>query len=259
MNISKAGLQLAALFGPLIICVVGLQLIERFTQRRMTKYFGWKSNLWTGWIGAPVHEYSHAIVAKLFGHHVHKIVPFQPEKDTGRLGYVQISFNPKSWWQTTGHFFVCYAPILGGTIALFLLTLVFYPSAFHVANEVSENAAADSSLNRALRQIGQIVTLEHFATIRFWLFSYLVLCVGCHMTPSSVDYASTKQAHFRVLTFMLISLVIFLLVGGFPNVIYNLIAPAMMTLQANMMFATLLCLMVMTIVYIVTEMIKWLS
>lgn len=259
MNISKAGLQIAALLGPLIFGVVAIHLIERFTQRRMTKYFGWKSNLWTGWLGAPIHEYSHAVIARAFGHQVRKIVPFQPEQQSGRLGYVELSYNPKSWWQTTGHFFVCYAPLLGGTISLFLLTLIFYPEAITAADQVSADGAVQNPLNQALRQIGQIVTPENFATARFWLFSYFVLCIGCHMAPSSVDYVSSKRAHFQVLPFFLVLLTIFLLLGGLPQSLYQLITPAFMILQANLIFATLLCLMVMSILYIITEMVKWLS
>ena len=259
MNVSKAGLQLAALLGPLIFCVVAIHLIEQFTQRRMTKYFGWKSNLWTGWLGAPVHEYSHAVVARIFGHRVQKIVPFQPDKESGRLGYVQLAYDPKNWWQTTGHFFVCYAPLLGGTISLLLLTLIFYPQAFNAWDQVSANGEAQNQLKPALQQIGQIVTLENLATIRFWLFSYLVLCIGCHMAPSSVDYVSSKRAHWQVLPFALIGLAIFMLLGGLPSSLYQMITPTFMILQANLIFATLLCLMVMTILYIITEMVKWLS
>ncbi len=259
MNISKAGLQLATLLGPLVICIVALHFIERFTQRRMTQYFGWRSNLWTGWIGAPIHEYSHAVVAWIFGHRVHKIVPFKPEKESGRLGYVQISFDPKSWWQTTGHFFVCYAPLLGGTLFLFLLTVIFYPEAFTASDQLSANGFTENPLNQAMQQIGQIVTLENLATIRFWLFSYLVLCIGCHMAPSSVDYTSSKRAHWQMLLFALIALATFMLLGGLSPWLFQLITPAFMILQANLIFATLLCLMVMTILYIITEMIKWLS
>ena len=170
-NIYSGFAQLTVLFGPLILCVLVLQFIERQTQVRMNRHFGWRSNLWTGWIGAPVHEYSHAAVAWLFGHNIIQVVPFKPEKKSGRLGYVVINYNPKSLWQTVGHFFVCYAPLAGGTLAFFLLTLVFYPSALNHQFEVEPETLFNSSLTQAVHQLGSIVTLENMAHPKFWIYS----------------------------------------------------------------------------------------
>ncbi len=259
-GITNATWQLLVLFGPLLLCVVLLQLIESKTQKRMTSHFGWKSNLWTGWIGAPVHEYSHAIVAWMFGIHVEKIVPFQPEKSTGRLGYVMIrADDQKSTWKTIGHFFVCYAPLAGGTLALFLLTLILYPSAIHADFKVLPEELFRSSLTQATNQLGEIVTLQNMASPRFWIFSYLVLAIGCHLAPSSVDYKHSARSHRKMILVGLITIPLFIFVGGLPNFVLAAIAPIFVILQANFIFAVLLCLFVLTIVYVITELITWLS
>lgn len=258
-GITEAVWQLLVLFGPLILCVVALQIIENQTQKRMTRHFGWKSNLWTGWIGAPIHEYSHAVVAWLFGHQVKKIVPFEPEENTGRLGYVVIGYNPKSTWQTIGHFFVCYAPLAGGTLALFLLTFLFYPSAIHANFKVEPSELFGTSLDQAMNQLGSIVTLENMATFRFWIFSYLVLAIGCHLAPSSVDYRGSARGHRRMALVGLIVIPLYILIGGMPIFMLATVAPLFLILQANFIFAVFLCLVVLTIVYVITELITWLS
>ena len=254
-----AAWQLVILFAPIILSVFALQLIENQTQKRMTRFFGWKSNLWTGWIGAPVHEYSHAVVAKLFGLKVNKIVPFQPDPKTGRLGYAEIAYDKTSTWQSVGQFFVCYAPLLGGTLALLLVTFLFYPTALHTEFQVEPEQLFASSLTQATNQMSSIATLENFATIQFWIFSYLVLAISCHLAPSSVDYKASLRGHKSVMLVGGIGLLIFLLLGGLPDFVFSAIAPLFLILQANFIFAVLLCALVLGIVYIITELITWLS
>lgn len=251
--------QLVDLFGPILVCIVGLQFIEDRLQRRLTRYFGWKSNLITGWIGAPIHEYSHAIMAKLFGMEVREIVPFRPEPKTGRLGYVSIQHDPQSTWHALGQFFVCYAPLAGGTAAILVLTLLFYPQAVRAEFNVEPQTLVHTSLSQALDRIGMIMTLDHFASLRFWIFSYLILCIGSHLAPSSVDFSSSTRGHKIVGLILVAALVVFLAVGGLPAVVLSTIAPGFLILQANLLFSLLLCLSLYLIVYIITEMIKWLS
>ncbi|MEE2641171.1 MAG: hypothetical protein VX768_11140 [Planctomycetota bacterium] len=252
--------QLVILFGPLVLSVVLLQLIESKTQKRMTRHFGWKSNLWTGWLGTPIHEYSHALVAWLFGHQVVKVVPFQPDQKTGRLGYVVIRNNPNSTWQQIGQFFVCYAPLAGGTLALFFLTLVLYPSALNAELfDVEPVTLFNSSLSQAVNRLLTILNLENLATLKFWIYSYLVLAIGCHLAPSSVDYRESVRGHKSMLLAGLVILPIFLLIGGLPNPLLGAVAPLFLILQANFIFAVFLCTFAWILVYIVTELITWMS
>lgn len=258
-DLDKAFWQLVVLFAPLFLCVIALYWIQRLTQKRMSRFFGWRSNLWTGWIGAPVHEYSHAIVAWAFGHRVLKVVPFQPDQATGRLGYVEISYDRKSRWQSLGHALVCYAPLFGGTIMLLTLSAAFYGPTLSTAREVDASTLMSGSFRAALNQMGQIVTLENFATVKFWIFSYLVLSVGCHLSPSSVDVKSSFRSLPLVGLILGIFVLIFFALGGFPESLFQSIASLFLVLQAQFLFTTLLCSMAGLIVYIITELITWLS
>jgi hypothetical protein len=258
-GITQAFWQIITLFGPLIACVGLLQALELRIQKRMSRYFGWQSNLWTGWIGAPVHEYSHAIVAWIFGHQVDRIVPFQPEAKTGRLGYVIIRYNAKSTWQTMGHFFVCYAPLAGGTLAIFFVTLLFYPSSIQTQFQVEPAELFKTSLTQASQQLTSILTPENVGSIRFWAYSYLVLAIGCHLAPSSQDYQKSARGHRRMFWVGLIVFTLFLLTGGLPNALLSPVATGFLMLQANFIFAVFLCSLAGLTIYIITELMTWLS
>ena len=62
---------------------VGFALIihwlERITQRRLVERFGWHSVLWTGWLGTPIHELSHAFMCRVFQHRIDEIALFEPD------------------------------------------------------------------------------------------------------------------------------------------------------------------------------------
>ena len=178
--------------GPLVLFAVVIHWLERFTQRRLAERFGWKSVLWTGWLGTPVHELSHALMCHAFGHRVDEIVLFEPDPESGRLGYVRHSYKQKNWFEEMGNFFIGIAPLVGGCIAMVILLWLFYPTAVHAAIQ-SVNSDPDATMwsgtmSAVTGLLDEVVTLEHVATIRFWVFLYLILCVGSHMAPSASDY-----------------------------------------------------------------------
>lgn len=65
-------------------------------------------------IGTPIHELSHAGACLVFMHKITKIEMFSP-KANGQLGVVEHSYNPMSFYQRVGLFFVGMAPIIGGS------------------------------------------------------------------------------------------------------------------------------------------------
>ena len=70
-QISNALLSYATLaamvIGPFIAFAVVIHFLERMIQKRLAERFGWSSVMWTGWLGTPIHELSHAAMCKIFG------------------------------------------------------------------------------------------------------------------------------------------------------------------------------------------------
>jgi len=101
--------NLVVIIGCFAIVVTLLYL----AQKAWCYLFGYKAIYFTGWIGTPVHELSHALVAILFGFKIISISLFKPEPGTGVLGYVEYQYNNKSLLHNVGCFWVGVAPLLG--------------------------------------------------------------------------------------------------------------------------------------------------
>lgn len=194
---------LAILLTPFVGFAIIIHALERLTQTRLAERFGWHSVLWTGWLGTPIHELSHAFMCHLFRHKIIDMALFEPDRQSGRLGYVHHSFTPGNWYQELGNFFIGVAPLIGGSIVLTLLMWMCYPTALSAAMEVSRNAAEGVGPIEHMFQIIQACIQELFQSAnplsgRFWIFVYFVLCVGSHMAPSPSDYEGAMRASLIV-------------------------------------------------------------
>ncbi len=175
--------------------------------------------MWTGWLGTPIHELSHVLACLIFNHKVTEVALFQPDRKSGRLGYVQHSWSKGNWYQEFGNIFIGVAPLIGGSIALGALLWIFYPDAARAAVEAaresssSEGGSSTSAIGQVMGSVwaigGTILQWSHLFTAKFWVFVYLVLCVGSHMAPSGSDYqGATRGALMLGLLFGAVTLVL---------------------------------------------------
>ena len=213
--LAATGFQLLWVFGPLVLCGVVLHLVERTTTRMLTRSFGWRALLVTGWIGTPIHELSHAALCPLFRHRVRKIALFRPDPRAGVLGYVEHSYDPRSPWATIGNAFIGVAPLFGGALALYALTWALVPGApLEDLTRMRVVALADTNgiLERGLAslEIAGAVLLAvlqpaNLVTWQFWLFAYLVVCIGAHMAPSRQDLEGAAKGLLLMLGMLVVA------------------------------------------------------
>ena len=85
ISVTNALQLLLMLAIPLLVFAWIIHQIERLTQRRLAERFGWRSIMWTGWLGTPIHELSHAIMCLAFRHRIDEMALFEPDEDAGRL------------------------------------------------------------------------------------------------------------------------------------------------------------------------------
>ena len=196
--VTEALTMIAMFLAPFVVFALIIHWLEGVTQRQLASRFGWHSVLWTGWLGTPIHELSHVAMCVLFRHRVDEVALFEPDRGSGRLGYVRHSFRSGNWFEEIGNLFVGIAPLLGGSLALAVLLWLFYPSAAVAAIETTQAVAqsggiVDQTWRVATQFAGEILSLKNLGTVRFWIFLYLVLCVGSHMAPSSSDYQGASR------------------------------------------------------------------
>ncbi len=264
--LTDAGILLAVAAMPFVIFAVVVHLLERTIQMRLAGRFGWKSVLWTGWLGTPIHELSHALLCVVFKHRIKDIALFEPDKNSGRLGYVEHTFVKGNWFQELGNVFIGIAPLAGGSIALAVLLWMFYPDAARAAIESSRSdlaadgeaavgpgGAVDMLTGSIVAVCGGILQWTNLFTIRFWAFIYLVLCIGSHMAPSASDYRGASRGVFLLLSIVAAAVLLpAFFLSDIPLMISRLIA-AMAPLYALFGLTILLCCIATALVFLLTS------
>ncbi len=182
---------------PFVGFAVSIHFLERWIQKNLAERFGWKSVLWTGWLGTPIHELSHLLMCLVFRHRVDNVAFFEPDPSQGRLGYVRHSWRKGNWFEELGNAFIAVAPLIGGSLVLLLLLGLFYPET--ISEILNLQPAVGGNVISQVRRSVQVVFIhvlrpDNLLTYRFWVFLYLVLCVGSHMAPSWADYQGTRRS-----------------------------------------------------------------
>ena len=210
--------QLVVVFGLLFLLGAVVFLLQRWSQQYFSRALGWKGVVyWTGWLGVPIHELSHAIVGYLFRIEITEIKLFEPDPESGVLGYVRYKvprlferkpINKESWtdhlpdvyWtglpSVIGTFLMGIAPLFGGSLVLLLLLWLLAPDSapvFKQAEHFSHVTALSGpgeivgSFFGLLQAVYGAIFSAGFASWRPWLFLYLAIAVGGHLAPSRPD------------------------------------------------------------------------
>lgn len=240
---------------PLAIYAIVIHWLEQITLHRLAERFGWKSVLWTGWLGTPIHELSHAAMCVLFNHRIDKIALFEPDKRSGRLGYVRHSYRKNNWYEKIGNVFIGIAPLIGGSIALLLLLLFCYPAALKSVFDFSRTSQIDGNFQVLSMSFGifkEVFTLSNIATIRFWIFIYIVLCIGTHMAPSPSDYEGVFRGLLIFVAIVLVSLFLFVIVQSDIQKTIRWVSQLISPLLAILMLTVCLCSIATGMVYLLT-------
>ncbi len=250
---------LIAVLGPLVLFAWLIHTFEYLMERRLSSRFGWNSVMATGWLGTPVHELSHALMCVLFQHEIVEIKLFEPDKENRRLGYVLHSYQRGNWYQEIGNFFIGIAPLIGGTCVLLLLLMIFFPDVGRLALfSTSPDLPLWQQVWNSLQQLfSGILNVQNLATIRLWLFLYLVTCVACHMAPSMDDYQGALRG--GILLFVLLALASFVIAIFSPDTttLVSLATPLLVPVITVMITAIILCAVACCLVYLTTEIVDW--
>lgn len=180
----------------------------------------------TGYVGTPIHEYSHALMCLLFGHSVKKISVFAKSKRSKTLGYVEHTYYRKNLYQQMGNFFIGISPLLAGGGVILLLVRILTPRTFFAMTEQTGLIRAtfgqgfsEEALATLFGGIGSmprlIFSLENLADWRFWICMVLAFSVAIHMEVSRSDIVSGLRGLGVISLMLLVADVVLGLL--FPN------------------------------------------
>jgi hypothetical protein len=193
-------IQIGIFLVPGLILAFIMNYESGFVQRRalLTIGKGWYLGLF-GWLGTIVHELGHAIFCLIFRHKITAMKLFDPDPETGTLGYVEHSYNSTSFYQLAGNFFIGIGPILLGMAIIYLLSyLLLGLNPFKLTNNF--NIASSQNFSWAtLIQIFQILwtsstsllcevfSWHNLSTWQLYAFIYLAFAIGSSITLSPSD------------------------------------------------------------------------
>jgi hypothetical protein len=162
-----------------------------------------------------VHELGHAFFCLVFRHKIVDMQLFRPGRD-GSLGYVNHAYNPKSYYQSIGNFFIGTGPIWFGAAVIYTLSLyMLTPAAFEPMKDMGigfNGLTLDAGIVRVMKEISRAVwavfcSLFSVANLRDWtfyVFIYLVFCIGSHVTLSRSDIKGATQGLLTLITTLLL-------------------------------------------------------
>ena len=189
-------------------------IVHNLQKKILTLYFtkvGWKGILLTAWIGTPVHELSHAIMAWTFGHRVNKIKLFEPDFETMQLGYVSHSHKKLNPIHKLGLFFIGGAPLIFGPLVILVLLFWLQPEIYNML-KTQQFYFHPAFLFDPL----------------FYLFFYLAFSISSHISPSKKDIRQMKKGFTMMVVFLFILSMIFVSTNITYIVAYNHITTALL-------------------------------
>ncbi|ADG70716.1 hypothetical protein [Brachyspira murdochii] len=272
--LSKTIIDLFRLFGSIVIFGFILYILSSITRRIFAKTLGSKTEVYiTGWIGTPIHELSHALFCIIFKHKINDIKLFNSKSET--IGYVLHSYDSRSWYQQMGNFFIGVAPIIIGTLIVYLLFMLLAPelknNIFTVPNVKYKQMFNSEILSIIYYSISNIFIYTYnifmnivrnftlyapFKSITFWIFLYLSISIASHMELSPADISHAWKGIIVIFALSLIINTFLILIKVFfkfdvPDSIYIFINRMLETYNMLLIFSAIISLFNFIISYII--------
>ena len=223
----------------------------------------------SGLIGTPIHELSHALMCIIFRHRIDEIKLYQID-DSGTMGYVSHSYNPRNLYQKIGCFFIGVAPIIGGSLVIHLLMKLLLPAEYReislLVDEftllLSDGVTFDIipySFEVTWQSL-LIIFTSFDKGIKCILFLILGACVALHMKLSGADIKGAMPSMPAIIAIFAVVNGIFYLLSFISRGIYTSFCGAVNSAGVHL-FAILLlslCLTAICIIFVILiSLIKW--
>jgi len=192
--------QICIFLIPGLVLTLIMNYVSTFVQRRalLTIGKGWYLGLF-GWLGTIIHELGHAFFCLIFRHKITTLKLFDPDPETGTLGYVEHTYDSSSLYQQVGNFFIGIGPILVGIGIIYLLLfflLGLNPLKFVADVSIkSPNIYSWNVLTQILQilwtsstsLLSEVFSWHNLSTWQLYVFIYLAFTIGSSITLSPSD------------------------------------------------------------------------
>ena len=194
--------NLASILGIFVIFGFIFNVIENKNNQLIQRALGEKIIIFTGFIGTVVHEVSHMIMALIFNHKIVKVELFRPRKykEDGILGFVKSTYNPNSIYQQVGNFFIGIAPMIFGTLTIWLLFIIFSNNLYtmflnymniglytNYLQSSNYSGFFDLLVHDVFLLLKTIFSFDYIFNVNHLIMLFLIYSISTHMTLSLAD------------------------------------------------------------------------
>lgn len=243
--------QLSILFGFFLVLGYIHSHIHQLIYRYFSRVFGWAGVLITGIIGTPIHEISHWITAKIFGHRIESVSLFRPHKRSGKLGHVTHSYDSRSIYQTIGNFFIGASPLIAGSLIIATIFRLTLPAQWTVLTEISYTTFnIHEVLSIAQTFLISIYSNIDFGTWKFWIIAYIVFSIALHMAPSVADQKTMWKGFGHIAILLIIINTILVLFHIPTTTLFHSILPHILLVAWILIFAIIVSTFYLALMYL---------
>lgn len=183
---------------------------------KLTGRAGCRTLLFTGIVGTPVHELSHALMCLIFGHRIEEIKLYDPTGEDGALGYVNHAYNKKNVYHQIGNFFIGIAPIVCGSGILLILMMLLVPEVHSsVVADINDSASIFESVGSGAAYTGylaltwkiawDIFSFSYLLNIKWWIFIIIAIMISSHMELSRSDIVGGTKGFLYIAALVFIT------------------------------------------------------
>ena len=244
------------LLGPGLVLAFLMHHVSRFvaTRFRRLPVVGWVFYpLFVGWLGIVFHELSHTFFAVIFRHEITRLKLFDIRAEDGAYGTIETKYDPSSFYEVLGTFFVGTAPILLAPLAIYAASRYLVGSQVFQSVRVSTvdfsqfssfeafGGLFRSVFNSTFGVIGALLTWENFKHLQFYIFLYIALSIGSAITLSRADIREAAKGFkaFVALVFLM-NLSTLWITNRFADPMVELLGQACGSFYAIMLFALII-------------------
>lgn len=190
-------------------------------------------------------QLSHYIAAKFCGHTVLEVKFFS--LNTGNsLGYVKHSYRAR-WYSPFTNLIIGVAPIAGGLVAIYCVTLFLVPSlTAAVFTEINPLSLYDDIVSY-WANLGTVMK-HQLENALFWVWGALVIHIAMFCVPSKTDFQGASKGIYLVAAIYFASILAF----GLDNVIHVFVSSIMATVIPIYLLSSGVALIVLMILKLIT-------
>jgi hypothetical protein len=204
-------IQLFALGGPALLLIALLSWLSGYVGLFASRALGRSAYYFLfGWLGTLIHEIAHLVVALLFRHRIASFHGFTLDPYARVQGSVNTKYHAGSLYQYIGLFFIGIAPVVFGTLVIYLALFgLFHGQIAEVWRVIDRRntisgPGASSILSSGLAFLGFVFRPQHLLDWRLYLFLYIAFAVGSSIRLSDADVTAATPGclTFIVLLFL---------------------------------------------------------